>query len=788
METDPSHGAISRSELLRGVIAERLTTAAREILAVVERTVADYEEEASGFRQELDRQRRQLELLQPEVKMEAPDDQQLFSLCEAGGHQEAEEHQKQNDYELRVENCWSLRFINQPGERMEEEEERKGEGEQCLTETEHEAPRFAPLRSESNGTTAAAKRFRIGDPQNLVDLRIRILEDPNVTVLSKVVFQKYPLHELQVPRSLRQSEFVNLLRSSFPQLQSTKCFDVCITDKSRRLIPLRLKTLTPPHVEKAAGNSALYLRLQPFYEESASVSKNRSKRPNTTVPSRKRKRPRMKQPVSHVDLNLRFLDDSNVNTLSPHAFRRFPLQELRCPSGLRESDFVDLLRSNFPQLKNGENFEFLNSNRNRKLQLLKLETLTPEEIYKVTHLSKISTLFVRVKPPEDVQTSQKKDIQTLPKKDIQMNSKKEFKASSKKELKASLKKELKASSKKEFKASSKMEFKASSKKNIQRNPKTDAHRNLKKNARKHLKKDVRISLTNVVQMSVKKPHIIQRGVDSDGVSSSLQEQTTLCMSNPTQQASINFHNPTLPHKNDDSTRTDAAPDSVLSLESPTVEHDEDKNRKLNGITEHHINEELETAQLDKEDPLTHNGSSTSFVCKICRMLRGSRKMLIKHAWRHVDAPEQMCGVCGERCESADELRNHLQTHQRTHRCDICGKSFLSIAGLQGHIARHTGKTPYKCDICGKAFIMMSLLRNHLAKVHRKDVSKLLLKTVKKQHPWHTEQKMKVGPQHSRTHPHRGETVPVHPLRKGLHPGVECEETPANPQEERNAAR
>ncbi|KAM9836859.1 uncharacterized protein ACBR49_019273 [Aulostomus maculatus] len=63
--------AVSKAEILRGIVTEKLTTAAQEILAVVERTVAGYEEEASGFRREIERQRRQLELLlQPQVKLE----------------------------------------------------------------------------------------------------------------------------------------------------------------------------------------------------------------------------------------------------------------------------------------------------------------------------------------------------------------------------------------------------------------------------------------------------------------------------------------------------------------------------------------------------------------------------------------------------------------------------------------------------------------------------------------------------------------------------------------------
>ncbi|MEQ2307703.1 hypothetical protein AMECASPLE_020980, partial [Ameca splendens] len=60
---------MSTTNELRVVITEKLSTATREVLAVVERSVADYEEEASGFRQQIDRLRRQLELLQPQVKL-----------------------------------------------------------------------------------------------------------------------------------------------------------------------------------------------------------------------------------------------------------------------------------------------------------------------------------------------------------------------------------------------------------------------------------------------------------------------------------------------------------------------------------------------------------------------------------------------------------------------------------------------------------------------------------------------------------------------------------------------
>lgn len=71
METADSFSNMSKAELLSRIVTEKLTTAAQEILAVLETTVAGYEEEASVLRQEIGRQRRQLEiLLQPVVKLE----------------------------------------------------------------------------------------------------------------------------------------------------------------------------------------------------------------------------------------------------------------------------------------------------------------------------------------------------------------------------------------------------------------------------------------------------------------------------------------------------------------------------------------------------------------------------------------------------------------------------------------------------------------------------------------------------------------------------------------------
>ncbi|XP_071058620.1 zinc finger protein 852-like isoform X1 [Pseudochaenichthys georgianus] len=98
------------------------------------------------------------------------------------------------------------------------------------------------------------------------------------------------------------------------------------------------------------------------------------------------------------------------------------------------------------------------------------------------------------------------------------------------------------------------------------------------------------------------------------------------------------------------------------------------------------------------------------ACKVCGALRGSLNMLIKHSWGHVHEQESVCGVCGENVE---DLKHHLKTHQKTlEDCDICGKSFLTAGSRDKHALLHTGEKPYECDVCHKAYVLKSSLKAH----------------------------------------------------------------------------
>uniref|UniRef100_A0AAQ5X7K9 C2H2-type domain-containing protein n=1 Tax=Amphiprion ocellaris TaxID=80972 RepID=A0AAQ5X7K9_AMPOC len=516
MEPD-SLDTMSKSDILRGIIVEKLSTAAREILAVVERTVTDYEEEASGFRQEIDRQRRQLELLQPEIKQETSEEQQIFPVSETRGVEPLEEEElhkykpSEGDTESLGIVCYTEQQVEEEEHEDEEEvevdedEEEEEEDQASLSsapEPEYEAaPRLAPPSAPSDRRSVG--RPRISDSQTLIDLRIRILEDSDIDVLSTGVFRKYPAHELQCPRGLQEEDFLELLRSSFPQLADGEPFDVFTTDRTKRLLPLEVDSLTPDEinqVNRTNRNSALFIRLKTRDD---------------------------------VDVG-----ENNLVPLQSDAAEDLP------------SFSEQTYRSPVHQGELGSNV------------LSNSSTSHPEHV-----------------EPED---------------------------------------------------------------------------------------------------------------GDDG-----EESSNLWFLMPSES------------------------DDVSDGEDDWRPRTSDE-RIRNGESDRTPGKQQLKARRTKQtaSPLAEH-SDTQLSCKVCRILRGSMNMLIKHAWSHVNERERICGVCGDQSESTEQLRSHLQTHQKTHSCNICGKSFITVSGFRGHIARHKGNTPYKCKICHKAFTEKSVLMNHRW-VHTKD--------------------------------------------------------------------
>ncbi|CAB1423373.1 unnamed protein product [Pleuronectes platessa] len=441
MEPGAEHrvGELSKSEILRGIITEKLCTAAREILAVVERTVSGYEEEAAGFRLEVEQQRSQLEALLQVSSIKLEETAAVSQLPAAaatatgggGGGAGVREgrtvqEEQQHKYELSVEADGGVSLLCFTGQYHVEEEST----EQALpTPTKDQEPiteqdfdtltgSFTPSAQSYRRSTG---RQRISEEQNHVDLRIRILGDSQINCLSSEVYRKYPLHELQCPRGLKETDFLHLLRSTFPQLAAD--FDFFTTDRSRKLHPLKVKKLTPEEIRRSIrsnGTSALYIRLKEqrivsvFQKQQEPRASNEEFHPSpggaAASPSchsgvqSDRRRPRIKETLNGVTLKLRILEDPDTKTLSNDVYRMSPLQQLQCPLGLKESGFLRLLRSTFPQLAGDKPFDVFTYDNHRKLHPLRINVLTPETINRRILSCGRAFLCIRLRHLEELQS------------------------------------------------------------------------------------------------------------------------------------------------------------------------------------------------------------------------------------------------------------------------------------------------------------------------------------------------------------------------------------------------
>lgn len=69
------------------------------------------------------------------------------------------------------------------------------------------------------------------------------------------------------------------------------------------------------------------------------------------------------------------------NSFHLSVLKRCPIQKLKCPPGLQEGDFRELLKSSFPQLSGEDkHFDILLPDERQRLQPVRLKELSPEGI------------------------------------------------------------------------------------------------------------------------------------------------------------------------------------------------------------------------------------------------------------------------------------------------------------------------------------------------------------------------------------------------------------------------
>ncbi|XP_071315959.1 uncharacterized protein [Trachinotus anak] len=727
--------SISKAEILRGIVTEKLTTAAQEILAVVERTVAGYEEEAAGFRQELARQRRQLEvLLQPRVKLERraliPDLDSHDVVVVSEGEEEEEQH-TQTDVRPDVEDTGSLGLLwyDDDDEGEDEEQLPKEPATSCrqkredLKDPDYQIPSrlFSPrVRSDRR----RPGRPRISDTQSHLDLRIRILEDSQSDVLSKSVFQKYPVQELQCPRGLQEADFLDLLRSTFPQLAAEKPFDVFTSDRSRKLQPLKVKTLTPEEIYRSirssgAGNSALYIRLKTGEDPQTSSDDHQPlRRPDDDSPSssasmtpdqsdtytslssprgqserRRRGRPRLGEEPTHHYLRICMLEDSQSDVLSKNVFMKSSVQDLRCPRGLQEADFLDLLRSTFPQLDGDKRFDVFKSDRSRRLQRLRVKTLTPEGIYrsmKSTGVSK-TLLYIRLKTGEE---EEDEELNLLPRSNDATD-------------------DSPSTAPVVIKSDDARLSSSSSVKHTDGNRSTSQQQNMETDDDDAAESDVASTDDDWKpdpDLQLPKTTMRRRGRRTSSVERS-KTPCKVCGVWYRVLGSLIKH--AWSHLDE--------PQCVCGVCGEHFQSVEELKRHLRKYLKTHdcsyCGKSFSSITGLNCHTTLHTGDRP-FKCDICNKTFAHMSSLSVHRWVHVADKPHKCDICPKAFGLKAQLKAHTKVHTGRDRyhCHICGKSVYDLRSLTRHKATHSGERRYGCEVCGKRFKILGTLKSH-EKIH-----------------------------------------------------------------------
>uniref|UniRef100_UPI0037E911B5 zinc finger protein 157-like n=1 Tax=Semicossyphus pulcher TaxID=241346 RepID=UPI0037E911B5 len=619
---------MSKGEVLRGFVTERLAAASQEILAVVDRIVAEYEEEASGFRQEIERQKSQLEVLQqPQVTPNKADVKHSRSL----GPFEEEKHEDEEDDVL----------------------------EDSITETPS-----GPLSVRAQFKKRKPGRSPISETQNHVDLRIRILEDPQTNVLTKNVLKKCPMLKLKCPRGLKEADFLDLLRSTFPQLSGdNKLFDILTSDIRRRLQPLKLKTVTPEEIHRNIscsgwGKSPLYIQLKTPKEQ---VNKDEI------------------HPLQTKDNNSE-VSPSTSAVLKPR---------LQASVSALEGSRAEVSRSSTSHQQDMELEEANDNDRG-------ISELSDGFVACSAAKSKGNASDHNEKEEErgaandsDDDWKPEKDDEELKESDSELQPK----TSKKQKGRRSGVKETETKTENSDVLTCKV-----------CGAQQQSEVKLVKHAWSHMEDQG--SLCGVCGELLESVEVLKDHLPS-------QHKTNDChICGESFLSILSFNEHVAAHSGERPYECDVCPDRFalkVSLENHQKLHEAGKLHKC-----HTCSKEFELKAQLKAHRLTH-----THLCGVCGKSLSDYRSLSRHKMTHSRERPHGCQVCGSTFKLPGTLRQHEKIHterERSYLCDVCCKMFLTSKQLQIHMRTHTNEKPYHCGECGKGFTTKGPLTVHM-RVH-----------------------------------------------------------------------
>ncbi|XP_037541637.1 zinc finger protein 768 [Nematolebias whitei] len=520
--------------------------------------------------------------------------------------------------------------------------------------------------------------------EQLVELKICILDDPTIEEITPLVFQKYSIHDVQFPMYQQETQFLDSVRSLFPLLVG-KDFDFLICH-GNKLKPLQVQNPTPQKIKfiiRSFTGTVLYIRLkgqENVQDDAATAHSNDQTKPPTSECRQQRKR--KTRVLSRKSKSLRREDETDDSLDMDHDTEAVSAEpstlqpQLPHPSSqkMKEQSVQrpDVGANSLLDEDETEDSEDSEYDKPEPSRLWSMPPLLPQPTTKLQSYSpepKKATEEQHVQPSEVVTNRSLEDEETEDSEDCDDDGN----AVSTKHL-----------------------------------PQQPPRSNREKQSRNP---EPAKTTGQSVKPSTERQTESKDTMDAEDGSPPLL-LTLLQTSNNDSDQNRN------PEPVEDEQR--AASSSFL-LENKAPQNHE----ASGGVLALQYSRNPEPLRLKEPvQPSVLPNSQTSepspaiiniplVPCKVCSSLRGSENMLLKHAWTHVNEQGMLCGVCGERSESTDELRRHLQAHQKTHNCTICGKSFLTLSSFRGHMNLHEGKRPYKCPTCHKTFAAKSVLNKHV---------------------------------------------------------------------------
>ncbi|XP_028440169.1 gastrula zinc finger protein 5-1-like isoform X1 [Perca flavescens] len=104
-----------------------------------------------------------------------------------------------------------------------------------------------------------------------------------------------------------------------------------------------------------------------------------------------------------------------------------------------------------------------------------------------------------------------------------------------------------------------------------------------------------------------------------------------------------------------------------------------------------------------------------FSCSVCGKSYTLKSSLKSHMRLHSEGKVFTCSICRTSFCETGSLISHMRIHtgEKPFSCSVCGIRFAQKGNLKQHLTVHTGEKSFSCSVCNKRFARRSTLRRHL---------------------------------------------------------------------------